>query len=119
MNTNKFIDAERVFAFAPEMMTRFGVLAEQFGVELPDGTRMVKTVAARWDDAAKTRKRAASPENEIPFQLTDGRIAIRVLWSEALIAAWQAGVIPAEELTREQLAVLLPPLEELPDDTDQ
>jgi hypothetical protein len=110
---NNFINEERTFAFAPGMMAQFELLAENFGDELPDGASMIKTVAARWDDAEQTRKRAATLDNEVPFKLTDGRIAIAALWSNKLITAWEQGLVPAEELTPDQFKELLLPPEEL------
>jgi hypothetical protein len=88
----------------------------QYGEELPDGNRSVRTIGGHWDNAEKTRIRAASlTEGTITGQLlTDGRLAFRCLWQSDLAKDFDDGKINgAEELTEAQLAELIPNTEEL------
>ena len=74
---------DRIIAVAPEAVeTLFPQLLAQYGEELPDAGRQVLTIGGHWDDAAKTRIRAASlTDGTITGQpLTDGRVAFRCLW---------------------------------------
>lgn len=103
---------DRIIAVAPAAVeTLFPALLAQYGEELPDAGRQVLTIGGHWDDAAKTRIRAASlTDGTITGQpLTDGRVAFRCLWQADLAAAFDAGDIPgAEQLTEQQLADLTP-----------
>jgi hypothetical protein len=100
----------RTIAVAPEAVaTLFIDLLNTFGEEVQDGPRRIKTIGAHWDDAAKTRLRAASLSDGIitPQPLTDGRVAFSCLWQADLAAAFDRGDLPGvEELTQEQLADL-------------
>lgn len=104
---------ERIIAVQPQdVQTLFGALLVQFGEELPDGPRMVRTLAGHWDDTAKTRLRAASLTDGTitPQPLTDGRVAFRALWESTLAAAFDNGQITgAQQLTEAELAALTPP----------
>ncbi len=112
MNMN-FETTERIIAVpADAVSTVFPDLLAQYGQELPDGGRSILTIGGHWDDAAKTRIRAASlTDGTITGQpLTDGRLAFRCLWQADLAAAFDAGQIAdAEQLTEAELATLLPP----------
>lgn len=103
---------ERIISIAPEAVeTLFPQLLAQYGEALPDAGRQIVTIGGHWDDAAKTRIRAASlTDGTITGQpLTDGRVAFRCLWQADLAAAFDAGQIAgAEQLTEEQLAALTP-----------
>ena len=103
---------DRIIAVAPEAVdTLFPQLLAQYGEALPDAGRQVITIGGHWDDAAKTRIRAASlADGTITGQsLTDGRVAFRCLWQADLAAAFDGGQIPqAEELSEEELAQLTP-----------
>ena len=107
-----FEQTERTIAVAPEAVaTLFPALLAQYGEALPDGPRSVQTIGGHWDDAEKTRIRAASLHGgTITGQpLTDGRVAFRCLWQADLAAAFDAGQIEgAEQLTEQQLADLTP-----------
>jgi hypothetical protein len=107
-----FETTDRIIAVAPEAVE---TLFSQYGEALPDGPRSVRTIGGHWDDAAKTRIRAASlHDGTITGQpLTDGRVAFRCLWQADLAAAFDAGDIAGvAELTAEELAALTPTPEE-------
>ena len=92
----------------------FPALVAHYGQELPDAGRNVLTIGGHYDDAAKTRIRAASlTDGTITgMPLTDGRVAFRCLWQADLAAAFDAGEIGGvEQLTEEQLASLTPQTE--------
>jgi hypothetical protein len=107
-----FETTDRIIAAAPEAVeTLFIDLLNVYGIEVQDGPRRIKTLGAHWDDAEKTRIRAASlTDGTITGQpLTDGRVAFRCLWQADLAAAFDAGQIAgAEQLTEQQLADLTP-----------
>jgi hypothetical protein len=109
---SNFETTERIIAVDPQdVETLFPQLLAQYGEELPDGARNVLTIGAHWDDAAKTRIRAASlTDGTITGQpLTDGRLAFRCLWQSDLAVAFDAGEIEGvEQLTEQQLADLTP-----------
>jgi hypothetical protein len=109
---SNFEPTERVIAVSPQdVETLFVDLLNVYGVEVQDGPRRIKTLGAHWDDAEKTRIRAASLADGTitPQPLTDGRVAFRCLWPAALVEAYEDGAIDGvEELTEEQLAELLP-----------
>jgi hypothetical protein len=106
----------RTIAVSPEAVaTLFPALLAQYGEALPDGAESVATIGGHWDDAAKTRIRAASLHKvTITGQpLTDGRVAFTCLWQADLAAAFDDGKIAGvEELTQLQLAQLTPQPEE-------
>jgi hypothetical protein len=103
---------ERIVAVSPQAVeTLFVDLLNGYGLEVQDGPRRIKTLGAHWDDADKTRIRAASlTDGTITgMPLTDGRVAFRCLWQADLAAAFDAGEIEGvEELDDEQLASLTP-----------
>jgi hypothetical protein len=103
---------DRIIAVVPEAVeTLFPALLAQYGEALPDAGRQVLTIGGHWDDAAKTRIRAASlTDGTITGQpLTDGRVAFRCLWQADLAAAFDSGQIPqAEQLSEKELAQLTP-----------
>jgi len=105
----------RTIAVSPEAVaTLFPQLLAQYGQELPDAGRNILTIGGHWDDAAKTRIRAASlTDGTITGQpLTDGRLAFRCLWQADLAATFDAGEIDGvEQLTEAQLASLTPQTE--------
>lgn len=107
-----FETSDRIIAVAPESVeTLFIDLLNVYGVETQDGPRRIKTLGAHWDNAEKTRIRAASLADGTitPQPLTDGRVAFRCLWPVALAAAFEEGALQGvEELTPEQLANLTP-----------
>lgn len=113
-----FETTERIIAVPAEALgTMFPQLLAQYGQELPDAGRNVLTLGGHWDDADKTRLRAASlTDGTITgMPLTDGRLAFRCLWQADLAGAFDAGEIEGvEQLTEEQLAVLTPEPEGLP-----
>ena len=102
----------RTIAVSPEAVaTLFPQLLAQYGEPLPDGSESVATIGGHWDDAAKTRVRAASlHKGTITGQpLTDGRVAFTCLWQSDLAAAFDAGQIASvEQLTEEELFALTP-----------
>lgn len=107
-----FETSERIIAVYPEIVeTLFTDLLNVYGLEVQDGQRRIKTLGAHWDDAEKTRIRAASLHDGTitPRVLTDARLAFRCLWQADLAAAFDAGQITgAEQLTEQQLANLTP-----------
>jgi hypothetical protein len=113
--TTNFETTERIIAVPAEAVaTMFPQLLAQYGQELPDAGRNVLTIGGHYDDAAKSRIRAASlADGTITGQpLTDGRLAFRCLWQADLAAAFDNGDITGvEELTQEQLASLTPQTE--------
>jgi hypothetical protein len=110
--TTNFEQTERIIAVpAQAVSTMFPTLLAQYGQELPDAGRSILTIGGHWDDAQKTRIRAASlTDGTITGQpLTDGRLAFRCLWQADLAAAFDAGEIEGvEQLTEEQLSALIP-----------
>lgn len=110
-----FEPLERIVAVAPqEIETLFPQLLAEYGEELPDGNRTILTIGGHYDDADRTRIRAASlTDGTITgLPLTDGRLAFRCLWQADLAAAFDAGEIAGvEQLTEEQLASLTPQTE--------
>ena len=110
-----FEPLERIVAIAPqEIETLFPQLLAEYGEELPDGNRTILTIGGHYDDADRTRIRAASlTDGTITgLPLTDGRLAFRCLWQADLAAAFDAGEITGvEQLTEEQLASLTPQTE--------
>lgn len=111
-----FETTDRIIAVAPEAVeTLFPQLLAQYGEALPDAGRQVLTIGGHWDDAAKTRIRAASlHDGTITGQpLTDGRAAFTCLWQADLAAAFDRGEIEGvAELSAEELAGLMPVVEE-------
>jgi hypothetical protein len=109
---SNFEPTERIIAVPAEAVaTMFPDLLAQYGQELPDRPRSILTIGGHYDDAEKTRIRAASlTDGTITGQpLTDGRLAFRCLWQADLAAAFDAGEIDgAEQLTEQQLADLTP-----------
>jgi hypothetical protein len=109
---SNFEPTERIIAVSPQdVETLFVDLLNVYGVEVQDGPRRVLTIGAHWDDAEKTRLRAASLTDGTitPIVLTDTRVAFRCLWPVALAQAFEEGVIEGvEELTPAQLAELTP-----------
>jgi hypothetical protein len=109
---SNFEPTERIIAVPAEAVaTMFPALLAQYGQELPDAGRNVLTIGGHYDDAAKSRIRAASlTDGTITgMPLTDGRVAFRCLWQADLAAAFDAGEIDGvEELTEQQLADLTP-----------
>jgi hypothetical protein len=112
-----FESTDRIIAVSPEAVaTLFPQLLAQYGEELPDAGRQVLTIGGHYDDAAKTRIRAASlTDGTITGQpLTDGRVAFRCLWQADLAAAFDAGQIEgAKELSEAMLLALTPAAETL------
>jgi hypothetical protein len=107
-----FEPTERIIAVAAEAVgTMFPQLLAQYGEELPDAGRNVLTIGGHYDDAAKSRIRAASlTDGTITgMPLTDGRVAFRCLWQADLAAAFDAGEIAGvEELDAAELSTLTP-----------
>ncbi len=110
----KFETIERIIAIQPASVVAVHDSAlAAFGEILPDGAGSVMTVAAHWDDASKTRIRAASlmTGSIAPMVLTDGRIAFRALWQSDLALAFVAGDIAAvNEITEIELQSLTRPM---------
>jgi hypothetical protein len=110
-----FEPLERIVAVAPqEIEALFPQLLAEYGEELPDAGRSILTIGGHYDDAARTRIRAASlTDGTITgLPLTDGRLAFRCLWQTDLAAAFDNGEIEGvEQLTEEQLASLTPQTE--------
>jgi hypothetical protein len=110
-----FGDTYRIIALAPELVEPlFTQLTTTYGELMPDGSRLIKTIGAHWDDVAHTRKRAADhPTTITGTPLTDGRVAYRALWQSDLMAEFDLhGIEGVEELSEEQFAALLPQPEE-------
>ena len=109
---SNFEQTERIIAVpADAVSTMFPALLAQHGQELPDAGRSILTIGGHWDDADKTRIRAASlADGTITgMSLTDGRVAFRCLWQSDLAAAFENGEIAgAEQLNEQQLADLTP-----------
>jgi hypothetical protein len=107
-----FEPTDRIIAVDPQQMQALYIdLLNTYGVEVQDGPRRVLTIGAHWDDAEKTRLRAASLTDGTitPEVLTDSRVAFRCLWPVALAQAFEEGAIEGvEELTEAQLAELTP-----------
>lgn len=105
-----FETTPRTIAVAPDMVQPlFAILLEQFGEDLPDGQRMVRTIGGHWDDAAHTRVRAASLDigSIVGLPLADGRLAFTALWQSDLASHFDAEGMPGiEQLSDVQLAAL-------------
>lgn len=118
MTMSAFEPTDRIVALSPDdVQTLFVDLLNVYGLEVQDGPRRIKTLGAHWDDAKKTRVRAASLTDGTitPQPLTDGRVAFRCLWQADLAAAFEAGAIEGvEELTEAALAALTPEPEVAP-----
>lgn len=110
-----FQSTPRILALAPELVpTLFASLVAEYGEDLPDGPRTVRTIGAFWDDAGHTRKRAASLTDGtiVPSPLTDGRVAFRCLWQADLADYFdEHGLAGVEELSEAQFAALQPETE--------
>jgi hypothetical protein len=108
---------DRIITVVPEaVQTLFSQLLAQYGEALPDAGRQIVTIGGHWDDADKTRIRAASLTNgTITGQLlTNGKLAFRCLWQADLAKDFDDGkVAGVEEITQEQLTALTPNPEEL------
>jgi hypothetical protein len=104
----------RTFAFPEALVEQLSQLTEQFGEEAQDGLLTVKTVACGWDDSEHTRLRALRfPETASLTDLIDSRKAYTALWSLKLLEAYEQGLLTGvQELTTEELQVLLPVYEE-------
>jgi hypothetical protein len=115
---SNFETTERIIAVPAQAVgTMFPDLLAQYGQQLPDAGRSILTIGGHWDNAEKTRIRAASlTDGTITGQpLTDGRLAFRCLWQADLAAAFDAGEIEgAEQLTEQQLYSLTPQPEVAP-----
>jgi hypothetical protein len=111
---NNFSTSFKIFAFPPQLIAQLPELIENFGDEAADGNLIVKTICCGYDDSAMTRFRALRfPETVSLTELTDGRFAYTALWSNALLEAFKSGMFPeVQELTQEELAALLPVVEE-------
>jgi len=111
---NNFSTSFKTFAFAPSIIASLPILIEQFGDTAMDGNLEVYTIACGYDDSACTRFRALRfPETVSLTELTDGRFAYTALWSNSLLQAFEGGVFPdVVELTQEELAALIPVVEE-------
>ena len=112
-----FDTTEKIIAIAPaEIPTLLGAMLAQYGEDLTDGARTVRTIGAHWDDSEHTRLRAADFPTTINGQpLTDGRMAFRCLWQAAAAAAVERGDIPGVAiLTPAELTALTPPPPEPP-----
>jgi len=112
-----FESTERIMAApANAVSVMFQGLLDQYGETLPDGNRSIRTIGGHWDNAEKTRIRAASlTDGTITGQpLTDGRVAFCCLWQSNLAKDFDDGKINGvEELTEAQLAALTLNPEEL------
>ena len=104
---------ERIIAVSPSSLEEiYPRLLNKYGKPLPDGERTIVTIGAHWDDADKTRIRAASLSDGtiIGQPLADGRLAFICLWQADLAKAFEQGLIEGvEELTPEQYEAALPP----------
>jgi hypothetical protein len=113
---SNFEQTERIIAVPDEAVsTMFPQLLAQYGQELPDGNRKILAIGGHWDDAAKTRIRAASLHDETVTgqPLTNGKLAFRCLWQSDLARDFEDGKITGvEELAQEQLTALTPNPEE-------
>jgi hypothetical protein len=100
----------KTFAFPAALVENLPQLIEQYGEEAQDGLETIKTIACGWDDSEHTRLRALQfPKTASLTDLIDGRKAYTALWSEGLLAAFEAGQLPeVQELTIEELQDLLP-----------
>ena len=107
-----FQNTSRIFAIAPaDVAGAFAFLLAKYGEEIADGSEMVRTIGAHWDDSGMTRKRAASlTDGTITGQaLTDGRVAFRALWQSDLAAEFDAnGFAGVAELTEAEVLKLTP-----------
>lgn len=106
----------RIIAVPAEAVdTMFPQLLAQYGEDLPDGNRKIRTIGGHWDNEAKTRIRAASlQDGTITGQpLTNGKLAFYCLWQSDLAKDFDNGkIVGVEELTQEQLIDLTPNTEE-------
>jgi len=104
--------SERIIAVSSEAVdAMFPQLLAQYGEDLPDGNRKIRTIGGHWDDGAKTRIRAASlTDGTITGQsLTNGKLAFYCLWQSDLAKDFDDGKIAGvEQLTQEQLIALTP-----------
>lgn len=103
----------KTFAFPETLVENLPQIIDQFGEEAQDALETVKTIACGWDDSEHTRLRALQfPKTASLTDLIDGRKAYTALWSERLLAAFEAGQLPdVQELTIEELQDLLPKLD--------
>jgi hypothetical protein len=98
---------ERIVAISPTVIqSMYPYLLEKYGEVLPDGKKNIVTIGAHWDDAEKTKMRAASLVDGtiVGLNLNDGRVAFKCLWQSNLIEAFNNGEISeVEEITEKQL----------------
>lgn len=107
-----FETTERIVAINTETVeTLFPQLLAQYGENLPDSAKTIRTIGGHWDNPEKTFIRAASLHDGTitGHQLADGRIAFKCLWQSDLAEAFDNGQIDGvEELTEEQFIELTP-----------
>jgi hypothetical protein len=103
----------RYFAFDPALLNDVGTLRESMG-DLADTApdhngEQVQTLLCGLDNAETGKLRAIQLGTTAqPITLTDGRIALGGYWTEAVIAAFEAGQIDGEELTEAEVKTLQP-----------
>jgi hypothetical protein len=106
---NGFQTTWRWAAFPASVPGNIGALIEAYGAMATDKGETFKTLLCGWDDAEQTQMRGMALGSTAPMLgLTDGRYGTGGLWSEAIVAAWQANEIEAEELTEEEFKALMP-----------
>ena len=92
----------------------FTYLTQQYGEFLPtgNGSSIIRTIGAFWDDVTQTRLWAANPATgSIAGQrLTDGRVAFTCLWQSDVARAFDAGQLQGniQQLSYDELKPLLP-----------
>ena len=105
---NGFQTTWRYAAFPASVLGNIAALIDAYGAMATDKSETFKTLLCGWDDAAQTQMRGMALGSTAPMiALTDGRYGTGGLWSEAVVAAWQANEIEAEELTEEQFKALM------------
>lgn len=116
-----FSEESQTVAVAPEIVSDIEELRAAYGADLSIAPRnpaspTLRVIMGHRDREGSDDLRAALlGETVAGIPLTDGRIAFTGHWALDLIAAWEADLIPAEELTPAQLAALTPD----PEETDE
>ena len=101
----------RYLAFSAETLQSASLLRDGFGDlanTAPDARgRKVKTLLCSKDKSSGGKLRALElGVSANPISLSDGRFCLGGFWSDGAIAAFEAGDIAGEELTREQVRSL-------------
>ena len=112
---NGFISTPRIFAFPPGLLANAEAMRLTYGAEaslapgLADSPRVLSLLCARDRDDGDLPRALVLGVTAMPMALSDGRLVLAGLWSEAVVAAFESRAIPGgAELSPDQLATLTP-----------